>query len=83
MNPNQNVALIRIPQGVPPVILEAPEEGIPSDEAIVAWGKECRKKHSDGFLMKTALQYWVRYTYPSYSENYRLVGERIDALFKG
>lgn len=74
--------IIIIPSGSPPILLPKGDAGIPSDAQILAWGEACREGSRD-HLSSEALRYWVRYTFDSYTPEYRAVGERISVLFSG
>jgi hypothetical protein len=47
-----------------------------SDEDLKSWAKGCRDVH-DGQLQVSALKYWLRYTFHSYTPEYKELGERL------
>ncbi len=53
-----------------------------SDADLISWAEECRDKHGGGWLKVSALKYWLRYTFESYTPEYRALGERLEKVVK-
>lgn len=53
-----------------------------SDEDLTSWAQACRDKHEGGWLKVSALKYWLRYTFESYTPEYRALGERLEKVVK-
>ena len=58
--------------------------GVPSDDEILSWARRVREhgKRQGVLYLNSALKYWVRYTFHSYTPEYRAVGQRIDAIVR-
>ena len=60
---------------------ETAPSGTPTDDQIVSWATAIRASGEAGHIYTvSALKYWVRYTFQSYTPEYRYVGERLEAL---
>ena len=53
-----------------------------SDEDLISWATACREAHLEGFLKVSALKYWLRYTFQSYSSEYRELGKRLEEVVR-
>jgi hypothetical protein len=53
-----------------------------SDEDLTSWAKACREKHASGWLKVSALKYWLRYTFDSYTPEYKELGKRLEEVVK-
>lgn len=59
-------------------------EYLPTDKEIVAWAHEVREfqLNKGDYLLVEALQYWVRYTFETFSPEHRLVSEKLATLVR-
>jgi len=53
-----------------------------TDEDLVNWAQENRKRETYGNLSVGALRYWLRYTFDSYTPEYRELASRLEQLVK-
>lgn len=52
-----------------------------SDGDLISWAKACRQAYDpEGYLKVSALRYWLRYTFHSYTPEYRELGERLEKV---
>jgi len=68
---------VLIPSGKCPVTLESTD-----DEAILKWARDLRNARSDARLSNQALRYWVQYSFPIFSKEWKHVRDRIDSIVK-
>ena len=50
-----------------------------SDADLISWAQKCRESHQD-YLKVSALKYWLRYTFESYTPEYKELGERLEKV---
>ena len=52
-----------------------------SDEDLKIWAQKCRDAN-DGWLLISALKYWLRYTFESYTPEYKELGKRLEKVVR-